>query len=78
LKGDLSNMLQVADLVKFAKAEPGADFHAQVLEQAKEFVLKTKPLVVSEEYVDAKGNLVDKETGLRLNWIPTPDQTKKP
>jgi hypothetical protein len=77
LKGDLSNMLQVADLVKFAKAEPGADFHAKVLEQAKAFVDKTKPLIVPEEYVDAEGNVVDKETGLRLDGNAEPDQTKK-
>ncbi|MFT6017751.1 MAG: hypothetical protein ACI9VN_003746 [Patescibacteria group bacterium] len=59
LKGDLTNMLQVADMVKFAKAEPGAEFHAKVLEQAHTFVERTKPAIFIEEYVDADGNPVD-------------------
>ncbi len=59
LKGDLTNMLQVADMVKFAKAEPGADFHAKVLEQADTFVERTKPAIFIEEYVDEDGNPVD-------------------
>ncbi|MFK7806803.1 MAG: hypothetical protein AB8F74_03285 [Saprospiraceae bacterium] len=69
LKGELTNMLQVADMVKFAKAKPGADFHAKVLTQATDFIDKTKPMIVAEEYVDKDGNPVDKETGLRLDIV---------
>ncbi len=45
MKGELTNMLQVADLVKFAKAKPPVDFHDQVLKQAREFVLKTRKII---------------------------------
>jgi len=41
-KEKLSNILQVADLVKFAKAEPPADFHERVWEEAENFVRATK------------------------------------
>jgi len=41
-KEKLSNILQVADLVKFAKAEPPADFHERVWEEAERFVRATK------------------------------------
>ena len=63
MKGELTNMLQVADMVKFAKAKPPEDFHDQVMEQAKSFVQKTKPKVIVEEYVDQEGNIVDPLTG---------------
>ncbi len=47
LEGDwterLRNMFQIADLVKFAKAKPPADFHDKVLADAEEFVIQTKP-----------------------------------
>ena len=58
MKGELNNMLQVADMVKFAKAKPPEDFHDQVMEQAKTFVVKTKPEIEVVEYVDAEGNIV--------------------
>ena len=50
-KDKLSNILQVADLVKFAKAEPPVDFHDRVWQEAEDFVLATKkkPVVVEEE-----------------------------
>ena len=38
----LTNMLQVADLVKFAKAEPGPEFHQRILTDARELVETTK------------------------------------
>ena len=41
-KHKLSDMLQVADLVKFAKAKPPVDFHDRVLEDAVDFVNRTK------------------------------------
>ncbi len=50
-KDKLKNILQVADLVKFAKAKPPADFHDQVWQEAKDFVVATKAKVVIEEEV---------------------------
>lgn len=41
-KDKLQNILQVADLVKFAKAKPPADFHDQVLKEAEDFVVATR------------------------------------
>lgn len=40
----LQEILQVADLVKFAKATPGDDIHSKFMDKAVEFVLNTKPL----------------------------------
>ncbi len=48
-KDKLRNILQVADLVKFAKAKPPADFHDQVWQEAKDFVVATKAKIVIEE-----------------------------
>lgn len=48
-KDKLRNILQVADLVKFAKAKPAIDFHDQVWQEAKDFVVATKAKVVIEE-----------------------------
>ncbi len=42
LQNDLQNILQVADLVKFAKAEPDANVHDQFMAKAEEFVTSTK------------------------------------
>ena len=42
LRNDLQNILQVADLVKFAKAEPDANVHEQFMTKAEEFVDATK------------------------------------
>ncbi len=38
----LRDMFQIADLVKFAKAKPPADFHDQILIEAENFVFETK------------------------------------
>jgi len=50
-KDKLQNILQVADLVKFAKAKPPADFHDRVLQEAEDFVVatKVKPVIIEEE-----------------------------
>ncbi len=50
-KDKLQNILQVADLVKFAKAEPPADFHDRVWQEAEDFVVatKVKPIITAEE-----------------------------
>ena len=48
-RNKLRDLLQVADLVKFAKAEPEEEFHARVLNEAVEFVEETKEEEVIEE-----------------------------
>lgn len=50
-RNKLKELLQVADLVKFAKAEPPESFHARVLEESFAFVKETK---MSEEEFKAK------------------------
>ncbi|MFC1733147.1 hypothetical protein ACFL6I_22845 [candidate division KSB1 bacterium] len=61
LKGKLKYMLELADLVKFAKAQLLPDEHAECLDKAIEFVRKTIPVVQtiaeeseSEEIADKK------------------------
>ncbi len=53
-KDKLQNILQVADLVKFAKAKPPADFHDKVLQEAEDFVTatKVKPIIEEEEEIE--------------------------
>ena len=48
-KDKLQNILQIADLVKFAKAKPPVDFHDQVLKEAEDFVIATKVQPVLED-----------------------------
>lgn len=43
-KEKLNTMLQTADLVKFAKAEPPVGIHDQMMEQAETFVRQTKQI----------------------------------
>ena len=53
-KDKLQNILQVADLVKFAKAKPPADFHDRVWQEAEDFVIatKVKPVIIAEETIE--------------------------
>jgi len=53
-KDKLQNILQVADLVKFAKAKPPADFHDRVWQEAEDFVIatKVKPILIEEETIE--------------------------
>jgi len=44
----LHNDLSMADLVKFAKVQPAAAHHLHILETAKVFVEKTKPVTATE------------------------------
>ncbi len=55
LKGNLNEMLQLADLVKFAKAEPPVERHEQLMQFAEDFVHQTKklPIVETPENVEA-------------------------
>ncbi len=44
----LTDLLQVADLVKFAKAEPAAETHERALTDVRAFVLETRPATPTE------------------------------
>lgn len=46
LKNRLERIFQVADLVKFAKAEPTSEIHISMLQEAKDFVEHTKFITV--------------------------------
>ncbi|MEM1319146.1 MAG: hypothetical protein AAGG75_02755 [Bacteroidota bacterium] len=46
IKTQLREMLQMADLVKFAKATPPVDAHQRLMEAAENFVIKTQQRVV--------------------------------
>ena len=48
LKDNLKEMLQLADLVKFAKAEPPVERHEQLMRFAEDFVYQTKKQPVAE------------------------------
>ena len=43
LSQKLADVLQTADLVKFAKAQPTAEFHEQAMAYARSFILETMP-----------------------------------
>lgn len=55
-KDKLTNILQVADLVKFAKAEPTADFHEKVGIEAEDFINNTKLIPVEIAPEEEKKN----------------------
>lgn len=42
---DTEQLLSVADLIKFAKADPGIDIHAYTIGRVRQFVLETTPSV---------------------------------
>ena len=42
-RGELSELLQLSDLVKFAKATPAEELHPQGLERVRAFVTETRP-----------------------------------
>ena len=44
-RSELTEMFRMADMVKFAKAEPPATVHAKLMEQAEDFIRKTKKVV---------------------------------
>ncbi len=48
LKGKLREMLQLADMVKFAKAQPPIEIHERLMKDAEEFVVTTKERLVVE------------------------------
>ena len=58
LRGDLQNILQVADLVKFAKAKPTDDIHEQFMTKAENFINTTKKTTAQ---VDAEKAAIEAE-----------------
>lgn len=50
----LGDVLQTADLVKFAKAQPTAEFHEQAMVVARSFILETKPAAATAEALKPK------------------------
>lgn len=48
-EGKLREMLQMADLVKFAKAQPQAEFHDKMMSYAEDFVYKTKKTEITKD-----------------------------
>lgn len=57
LKDDLQNMLELADLVKFAKASPLPSEHDQSLAKAENFVIRTIPAKPFEPVVSAENGI---------------------
>ncbi len=45
-KEQLTKMFRMADMVKFAKAEPPVDIHSKQMEQSEDFIRKTKKVEV--------------------------------
>ncbi len=50
MKAELQEMLQLADMVKFAKADPPPEAHERLMKYAESFVEKTKPVLTEEGY----------------------------
>ena len=55
---NLQDMFMMADMVKFAKAKPPVDAHERLMQQAEQFIQKTKKieLVIDEDKLDKKLN----------------------
>lgn len=54
LSQKLGDVLQTADLVKFAKAQPTAEFHEQAMQVARAFILETKPAALVADAIQPK------------------------
>ncbi|MFQ5446939.1 MAG: hypothetical protein ACE5FF_08395, partial [Saprospiraceae bacterium] len=50
----MTALLQTADLVKFAKAHPPADYHDRAMTMAETFILETKPATLTPAETDAE------------------------
>ncbi|MDZ4748595.1 MAG: hypothetical protein SH808_08915 [Saprospiraceae bacterium] len=51
---DIEELLSVADLIKFAKADPGMDIHAVTIERVRKFVIETIPAFQQDEAEQSK------------------------
>ena len=76
LLDQLEPLLQTADLVKFAKAEPPATFHTEAMEQVKAFVqeTKTEELQVAIAHDGQISKYVPPLPSEELDQEPTDDQ----
>ncbi len=54
LSEKLTSLLQTADLVKFAKAQPPDDFHDRAMMYVEEFIVETKPVVIPAAVTESK------------------------
>ena len=66
LRNEVQNILQVADLVKFAKAEPTDDIHEQFMNKAYEFVETTKK---EEAEIIAEKEAIHNEYNQKINKL---------
>ena len=48
LLADTEELISIADLIKFAKADPGMNIHTAAIERVRSFILETLPQVQSE------------------------------
>lgn len=53
---DTEELLSVADLIKFAKADPGMDIHAATIERVRKFVIETIPAFQQATVDEVKAN----------------------
>lgn len=74
LRTEVQNILQVADLVKFAKAEPDANVHEQFMTKAEEFVRATKK---SDAEIEAEKEKAELEYQQKLEVAQAKKITKK-
>lgn len=73
LRTEVQNILQVADLVKFAKAEPTDDIHEQFMIKAIEFVKTTKK---SEAEIQVEKDALDAKYQKLLESLQNPEKNK--
>lgn len=73
LRGELQKILQVADLVKFAKAEPTGDVHEKFMNKATEFIKATKK---SDLEIQAEKDAIDLAYQKQLDIILNKGQNK--
>lgn len=66
----MTALLQTADLVKFAKAEPPAEYHEQAMKMAEEFVEETKKMTSGE--VGADGSRITNHPDVKPGQAQSP------
>ena len=70
MKAELSQLLQLSDMVKFAKATPAAELHPQSLERVRSFVRETAAVKAASQFEMV---VVQTESAVPV----TPDATKE-
>jgi hypothetical protein len=59
LLADTEELLSIADLIKFAKADPGMDVHAVTIERVRRFIKETMPAAATIEPSKSENQDVD-------------------